>query len=101
MTKRFRPHIKTLQSFQSGPLGTHLERFASLLIEEGYSSEAGWDKIRLVADLSRWRSEEHTSELQSPMYVVCRLLLENLTGGVTADEYAPFGARDGERESYA
>src|ERR1017187_10950577 len=24
----------------------------------------------------RWRSEEHTSELQSPMYLVCRLLLE-------------------------
>src|SRR5437763_11748137 len=23
------------------------------------------------------RSEEHTSELQSPMYLVCRLLLEN------------------------
>src|SRR5437763_16861671 len=23
-----------------------------------------------------WRSEEHTSELQSPMYLVCRLLLE-------------------------
>src|ERR1017187_11025555 len=27
----------------------------------------------LVSD----RSEEHTSELQSPMYLVCRLLLEN------------------------
>src|SRR5437762_9959678 len=29
------------------------------------------------------RSEEHTSELQSPMYLVCRLLLEkkNLSGG--------------------
>src|ERR1017187_103492 len=25
----------------------------------------------------RYRSEEHTSELQSPMYLVCRLLLEN------------------------
>src|ERR1017187_6708723 len=25
---------------------------------------------------SLWRSEEHTSELQSPMYLVCRLLLE-------------------------
>src|SRR5437763_7047384 len=25
---------------------------------------------------SPWRSEEHTSELQSPMYLVCRLLLE-------------------------
>src|SRR5437879_7887198 len=30
-------------------------------------------------ELRRWlrrRSEEHTSELQSPMYLVCRLLLE-------------------------
>src|SRR5437763_11899090 len=26
--------------------------------------------------LASWRSEEHTSELQSPMYLVCRLLLE-------------------------
>jgi len=26
--------------------------------------------------LYRFRSEEHTSELQSPMYLVCRLLLE-------------------------
>src|SRR5437764_1749378 len=26
--------------------------------------------------LARARSEEHTSELQSPMYLVCRLLLE-------------------------
>src|SRR5437762_7056377 len=26
--------------------------------------------------LTRMRSEEHTSELQSPMYLVCRLLLE-------------------------
>src|SRR5436189_2992720 len=26
--------------------------------------------------LHAWRSEEHTSELQSPMYLVCRLLLE-------------------------
>src|SRR5437763_14429760 len=30
---------------------------------------AGWS-------LERLRSEEHTSELQSPMYLVCRLLLE-------------------------
>src|SRR5437879_1229439 len=27
-------------------------------------------------DVQRIRSEEHTSELQSPMYLVCRLLLE-------------------------
>src|SRR5437764_2703088 len=29
--------------------------------------------------LGRARSEEHTSELQSPMYLVCRLLLEKKT----------------------
>src|SRR5437762_4755265 len=28
------------------------------------------------SSLARNRSEEHTSELQSPMYLVCRLLLE-------------------------
>src|SRR5437879_7956125 len=32
--------------------------------------DAGFDPI------VRIRSEEHTSELQSPMYLVCRLLLE-------------------------
>src|SRR5437764_6758716 len=31
---------------------------------------------RLPAEVFDERSEEHTSELQSPMYLVCRLLLE-------------------------
>src|SRR2546425_7121750 len=31
--------------------------------------------VHFVAD-ERWRSEEHTSELQSLAYLVCRLLLE-------------------------
>src|SRR3712207_9021389 len=33
------------------------------------------DVIRRLCD-PRWRSEEHTSELQSRQYLVCRLLLE-------------------------
>src|SRR5437762_8414555 len=32
-----------------------------------------------LGELDAWRSEEHTSELQSPMYLVCRLLLEKKT----------------------
>src|SRR5437763_11702568 len=39
------------------------------------------------------RSEEHTSELQSPMYLVCRLLLEkkkNVNSGI--HEVIEFGA---------
>src|SRR5437762_11037300 len=35
---------------------------------------AAWDQNAGIVVLSR--SEEHTSELQSPMYLVCRLLLE-------------------------
>src|SRR5437879_8883005 len=35
----------------------------------------GWISRHRVRDGDQ-RSEEHTSELQSPMYLVCRLLLE-------------------------
>src|SRR3712207_7175435 len=50
--------------------GWWYERFAS----------APQEHDRRVADIQRqvrrWRSEEHTSELQSRQYLVCRLLLE-------------------------
>src|SRR5436189_1775043 len=39
-----------------------------------------------------WRSEEHTSELQSPMYLVCRLLLEkkkSLSPRIAAPRFEP------------
>src|SRR5437762_6390828 len=35
-----------------------------------------YDQRGEEAFVSKARSEEHTSELQSPMYLVCRLLLE-------------------------
>src|SRR5256885_11083102 len=38
-----------------------------------------WDMMRSEGFMSQtywWRSEEHTSELQSPCNLVCRLLLE-------------------------
>src|SRR5437762_6218184 len=35
-----------------------------------------WFFTLIVKCASPFRSEEHTSELQSPMYLVCRLLLE-------------------------
>src|SRR5438876_2676796 len=31
---------------------------------------------KVITSPSSWRSEEHTSELQSPVHLVCRLLLE-------------------------
>src|SRR3712207_8998611 len=35
-----------------------------------------------------WRSEEHTSELQSRQYLVCRLLLEKTTQVLSASSYS-------------
>src|SRR5690554_3081124 len=44
-----------------------------------YIAEAQSLKLELAADylvMAAWRSEEHTSELQSRPHLVCRLLLE-------------------------
>src|SRR5437764_11404043 len=40
------------------------------------TAATGAPETRSQGDLQPHRSEEHTSELQSPMYLVCRLLLE-------------------------
>src|SRR5437762_7810171 len=42
----------------------------------GGQGRAACHRSRQGALRRRARSEEHTSELQSPMYLVCRLLLE-------------------------
>src|SRR5437762_7423164 len=42
----------------------------------GYREDPGAPGYLSLAELVGARSEEHTSELQSPMYLVCRLLLE-------------------------
>src|SRR5690348_18182934 len=43
------------------------------LYRKGVAALVELDKL---TDLRRRRSEEHTSELQSPVHLVCRLLLE-------------------------
>src|SRR5437764_6792314 len=44
---------------------------------DGVSTGSAYARSRLAQGFgSARRSEEHTSELQSPMYLVCRLLLE-------------------------
>src|SRR3712207_7114691 len=42
-----------------------------------------------VADMVPVRSEEHTSELQSRQYLVCRLLLEKKKKPPTASPFTP------------
>src|ERR1041384_5412462 len=51
---------------------------ADLQVRGGRSGfpEALFPQVARIAGVA-WRSEEHTSELQSLAYLVCRLLLEN------------------------
>src|SRR5437879_9780564 len=85
------PHSKTKQKPQHSPyqvqvldralaireaLAEHDSDLSLAQISEGLGLHKS-TAHRLVRVLERQRrSEEHTSELQSPMYLVCRLLLE-------------------------
>src|SRR6266446_1676420 len=55
----FDPQPEELRSLHIGPLAPHIESFASLLSEQGYCRDNGWQKIKLVADLSRWLQQRH------------------------------------------
>src|SRR5687767_15364426 len=50
----------------------------ALTVARACAERRGVDEITVIggADVFRLRSEEHTSELQSLAYLVCRLLLE-------------------------
>src|SRR5437763_7232299 len=50
--------------------------FRSSLLQKSMKRLENAAMSSMVAIGSVLRSEEHTSELQSPMYLVCRLLLE-------------------------
>src|SRR5438876_3859952 len=65
-TTLFRSHTRGACS-TSCPRGVALRRSSRGVCRGG---------LRLRVAGSLWRSEEHTSELQSPVHLVCRLLLE-------------------------
>lgn len=54
MIDHFYSEPALLQRWRRGSLGPHLDHFASLLIQQGYSRSVGRKKICLVAHLSRW-----------------------------------------------
>src|SRR2546425_8642666 len=56
-------------------VGTHRDARGELLARER-AIALNTDSDRTFEDSERNRSEEHTSELQSLAYIVCRLLLE-------------------------
>src|SRR2546422_1092983 len=70
------PYTTLFRSVASGSIGfaSYLHYLAPALPAWGERAVAGAFPLALVALL--YRSEEHTSELQSRLHLVCRLLLE-------------------------
>src|SRR5437762_9599281 len=62
----------------SGTRGTTFHSLAHHLWVRHWTNNNSVDALLVHDDqlMNSKRSEEHTSELQSPMYLVCRLLLE-------------------------
>src|SRR5437763_13538088 len=58
--------------FRSGLHSRSARDFFDALVATGFLEREG----DIYRNTPATRSEEHTSELQSPMYLVCRLLLE-------------------------
>src|SRR5437762_9877522 len=70
------PIIRSIDVQYSGPATVSKDVILAQIrtaVGQPYSDSTVEDDIR---SLYKTRSEEHTSELQSPMYLVCRLLLE-------------------------
>jgi len=59
MREFFCPSSEALCRFRSGPLEGHIHSYAELLCRQGYTSEAGWDKIRAVSELGCWLDQKH------------------------------------------
>src|SRR3712207_8183398 len=70
------PENLAVYAYQNGMIPANNEA----LEVDPFMSDPNWDIIRDYlsrAEIFVRRSEEHTSELQSRQYLVCRLLLEN------------------------
>src|SRR5437762_11350607 len=80
------PEPSTLSLHDALPISTHSAGSAQMRLQRPPSAPRISRKLLSRTSgkaVERWsvqsvmvRSEEHTSELQSPMYLVCRLLLE-------------------------
>src|SRR3712207_8776865 len=62
---------------------------------DGFRFDLASALARQLYDVDRLRSEEHTSELQSRQYLVCRLLLEKKKKNPTDERYEEIRFEDG------
>src|SRR3989454_5064218 len=70
---RAKPDVLLMQETKLTDADAPVEAFQQAGYELAHHGEGRWNGVAIA---SRVRSEEHTSELQSPCNLVCRLLLE-------------------------
>src|SRR3712207_7824599 len=75
------PYTTLFRSYQNNVNWNRIEKYQKLSEKfiKKYENKLNWNKISKYQSLTEElieRSEEHTSELQSRQYLVCRLLLE-------------------------
>jgi len=61
MIDHFFSQPKVLKRLHFGPLGSHIDSFAHILMVQGYQSSTAKYKIGIVADLSRWLGQRGLS----------------------------------------
>ena len=61
MTDQFFSYPKVSKRLHFGPLGSHIDSFAQNLMVQGYKTSTAKQKIRIVADLSRWLDQQGLS----------------------------------------
>src|SRR5258708_14599144 len=62
-----------------------------------FGNSASWKTTCVISSIAALRSEEHTSELQSPDHLVCRLLLEKKKKSPTASRTRRLSLNDHRR----
>jgi site-specific recombinase XerD len=72
MIHYFNPLNEDLHPLKTGPLAAYVDSFAALLAQQRYCHHNAWQKVRLVADLSRWLARKHlaTSDLDEQKVTV-------------------------------
>src|SRR5438876_7381437 len=68
-------YLRTLSPWDRRAVCASVEKTHRCLVVHEDNLTAGFG-AEIAATLAAQRSEEHTSELQSPVHLVCRLLLE-------------------------
>jgi integrase/recombinase XerD len=88
MVDRFFELSYTTNLFRQGPLAGHVDAFASLLWEQGYSRGHGQIQLRLIGDLNQWLECKQLTAEQLDERVLARPLRHRKHSGPTRPECA-------------